>query len=281
MRELEGIGRLIRRALEEDIGPGDVTSTALVGPDVKVRAEIIARERLVLCGVDIAGTVFGECDPRIGFQKRYSDGETVEPGEVLAEINGPGAGILKGERVALNFLGHLSGIASLTRKYADRVRDYKARVADTRKTMPGLRGLEKYAVFCGGGTNHRFGLYDGVLIKDTHIRIAGGVGEAIRRAIRNIHHLLKVEVETETVEQVKEALDAGAEVIMLDNMNIPDMRRAVELIGGRALVEASGNISLDNIADVASCGVDLISVGELTHSAPSADISLKIRDILT
>lgn len=275
------INSLVRRALKEDLGSGDVTTAALIAPETGVRAEIIAKEALILCGVDIAQAVFAECDCGIEFQKMQSDGERVETGRVIVGLSGSAQGILKGERVALNILGFMSGIASLTRQYADRVNPYKARIVDTRKTRPGLRVLEKYAVRCGGGVNHRFGLYDGILIKDTHIRVVGGIQKAVRKAKSNAHHLLKIEVEVESLDQIQEALEAGAEVIMLDNMDIPTMCRAVEQIEGRALVEASGNISLDNIAQVASCGVDLISVGILTHSAPVSDVSLKIRDILS
>ncbi len=280
MQDPESIRRLIHRALEEDLGSGDVTTDALIESKGGLRAEIIARETLVLCGIDIADAVFNACDDRIKFRKVQSDGERIEPGRAVAELRGPARGILKGERVALNFLGLLSGIATLTRRYVDLTVPYKAKITDTRKTRPGLRILEKYAVRCGGGTNHRFGLYDGILIKDTHIRAVGGIKEAVKRARQRAHHLLKIEVETENLQQVKEALEAGAEVIMLDNMDIPTLHRAVEQIGGRALVEASGNISPDNIAQVASSGVDLISVGALTHSAPASDVSLKIRDIL-
>lgn len=275
------ITRLIHQALEEDLGAGDVTTEALIGPDVKVRAEIIAKKECVLCGIDIAGEVFQECDGRIEFRRNRLDGEKVTKGQVLAEVMGPARGILKGERVALNFLGLLSGIASLTRQYVDQVQPYKACIVDTRKTHPGQRALEKYAVHCGGGGNHRFGLYDGILIKDTHIRAVGSVGEAVRRVRKNAHHLMKIEVEVETLEQIEEALEAGADVIMLDNMDLSTMQQAVEKVKECVLVEASGNISLDNVADVARCGVDLISVGELTHSAPCADVSLKISDIIS
>ena len=273
------INRLIRQALEEDIGSGDVTTQALLDPAICVRAEIIAKEKIVLCGIDIAGSVFLECDPEIRFETQKSDGEKVDNGQVLAVVSGPGRGVLAGERVALNFLGTLSGIATLTGRYVDMLSDYKAVIVDTRKTRPGWRALEKYAVRSGGGVNHRLGLYDAVLIKDTHIRAVGGVGMAVKKARECTD--LKIEVETESLEQVAEALNAKADIIMLDNMDIPSMRRAVDLIGDSAQIEASGNISLDNVAEVASCGVDLISVGELTHSAPCADISLKIRDIIS
>lgn len=273
------IDRLIRQALEEDIGSGDVTTQALLDEATCVRAEIIAREEIVLCGIGIAESVFRECDPDIRFEKQKSDGEMVTDGQVLAVVSGPGRGVLAGERVALNFLGVLSGIAGLTRRYVDKIGPHKASIVDTRKTRPGWRILEKYAVRSGGGTNHRLGLYDAVLIKDTHIRAVGGVAMAVNKARDGTD--LKIEVETETLRQVEEALEVKADIIMLDNMDVPTMRRAVELIGDHAQIEASGNISLDNVAEVASCGVDLISVGELTHSAPCADISLKIRDIIS
>jgi nicotinate-nucleotide pyrophosphorylase (carboxylating) len=248
------IYRLIHQALDEDLGSGDVTTEALIDLNVKVKAVIIAKEECVLCGIDIADKVFHECDRRIEFRKNRSDGEKVAKNQILAEVTGPARVILKGERVALNFLGLLSGIATLTRQYVDQVQPYKACIVDTRKTHPGQRILEKYAVQCGGGGNHRFGLYDGILIKDTHICVVGSIGDAVRRARKNAHHLMKIEVEVETSEQkVKESV----------------------------LVEASGNISLDNVADVACCGVDLISVGELTHSAPCTDVSLKISEILS
>jgi nicotinate-nucleotide pyrophosphorylase (carboxylating) len=275
------INRLIHQALDEDLGSGDVTTEALIDLNVKAKAVIIAKEECVLCGIDIADKVFHECDRRIEFRKNRSDGEKVAKNQILAEVTGPARVILKGERVALNFLGLLSGIATLTRQYVDQVQPYKACIVDTRKTHPGQRILEKYAVQCGGGGNHRFGLYDGILIKDTHICVVGSIGDAVRRARKNAHHLMKIEVEVETSEQIDEALEAGVDVIMLDNMDLSTMREAVKKVKESVLVEASGNISLDNVADVACCGVDLISVGELTHSAPCTDVSLKISEILS
>jgi len=269
---------IIARALAEDIGHGDVTTNATVDPDSDGEAVIIAKQDMVLAGVEIFLQVFLNMDLSIDFDCGYMDGDTVDNGAVIARLSGPLRVLLTGERVALNLMQHMSGIATLTRQYADAVAGTKARILDTRKTTPGLRALEKYAVTVGGGYNHRFGLSDGILIKDNHIAAAGGITRAVQAARLNAPHMLKIEVECEDIKQVREALAAGAEIIMLDNMDVKKMKAAVKEIAGRALVEASGNMTLERVRDVAKTGVDFISVGALTHSAPAADISMKIKN---
>ena len=268
---------LLMRALQEDLGPGDVTSEATIRPESASIALILAKQDLVLAGLDVARAVFHHLDPDIQFTSFAKDGDRMHAGTEIAKLSGNTRALLAGERVALNLLQHLSGIATLTANYVERVKGLKAQVLDTRKTLPGLRQLEKYAVRVGGGRNHRFGLYDGVLIKDNHIKAAGGIAKAVAGARTSVHHLLKVEVETKTLDEVREALVAKADVIMLDNMPIDMMCDAVKLIAGAALVEASGNISLETIRAVAETGVDFISSGSLTHSAPASDISMKIK----
>jgi len=254
-----------------------VTTIATVAPDKDGSAAVIAKQDMVLAGSEVFLDVFLTLDRSIDFNCGYTDGDTVPSGSVIAKLSGPLRTLLTGERVALNLMQRLSGIATLTRKYADSVNGTRARILDTRKTTPGLRALEKYAVTVGGGYNHRFGLYDGILIKDNHIAAAGGISKAVEAARLNAPHMLKIEVECETAAQVKEALAAGAEIIMLDNMDIKKIKAAVKEIAGRALVEASGNMTLERVHEVARTGVDFISVGALTHSAPAADISMKIR----
>jgi len=271
------IKKLIEHALAEDLGPGDVTSEATIPPDSKSTAVILAKQHLVLAGMEVAREVFNVLDPAIQFRPLAKDGEVIHGGTELAQVAGNTRSLLAGERVALNLLQHLSGIATLTAKYVEKVRGSKAQVLDTRKTLPGLRVLEKYAVRMGGGRNHRFGLYDGVLIKDNHIKACGGITKAVEQAHRTAHHLLRIEVETKTLDEVAEALAIGADVIMLDNMPIEMMGEAVKLIAGRVLVEASGNVTLETIGPIARTGVDFISSGSLTHSAPAADISMKIK----
>ncbi|HEY3330273.1 MAG TPA: carboxylating nicotinate-nucleotide diphosphorylase [Capsulimonadaceae bacterium] len=271
------ITALVANALAEDIGAGDVTTQAVIDSATTATAVMLAKARGVLCGIDVAREAFRQVDPTIVFNAKLADGATLAgEREVIAEIHGPAAGILMGERVALNFLQRMSGIATVSALYAAAVRDTNARVVDTRKTTPGLRVLEKYAVRVGGAFNHRYGLSDGILIKDNHIAAAGSITEAVRRAKANAHHLLKIEVEAKQIEQVQEALAAGADVIMLDNMDHATMRMAVALIGRQAITEASGGVTLATITEIAFTGVDLISVGALTHSAPSLDISLDI-----
>jgi nicotinate-nucleotide pyrophosphorylase (carboxylating) len=268
---------LIVRALAEDLGPGDVTSEATIPVDSTSVAVMLAKQHLVLAGLDAAREVFRQLDPSIEFTPFAKDGDAVHGGSEIATVSGNTRALLAGERVALNLLRHLSGIATLTSKYVDKVKGTKAEVLDTRKTLPGLRQLEKYAVRMGGGRNHRFGLSDGVLIKDNHIAASGGIIKAVERARKKVHHLLKLEVETKNLAEVADALDVGADVIMLDNMPVDVMRKAVKLVAGRALVEASGNVTLDTIRLIADTGVDFISCGSLTHSAPAADISMKIK----
>jgi len=268
--------QFILQVLAEDIGSGDVTSEAIVPSDAVAIAEIKAKEGLVLAGIDIVREVFHSLDPAIKYEPLAKEGDTIKAGAVLARVSGKTRVLLAGERVALNILQHLSGIATLTAQYVERIQGTKAQILDTRKTLPGLRALEKHAVRIGGGRNHRFGLYDGILIKDNHITAAGGITGAVELARNKAHHLLKIEVETKTLDEVKEALEARADVIMLDNMPLDMMRQAVRIISGRAFAEASGNVSLARVRQIAETGVDLISAGALTHSAPAADISMKI-----
>jgi nicotinate-nucleotide pyrophosphorylase (carboxylating) len=271
---MTGIDRIIENALAEDIHTGDITTLAVVRGGRAAHAILKAKEEMVLAGIEVAARVFHLLDERVVFTPVFADGDRLAPGDIIAEISGDAALLLQGERVALNLLQRMCGIATVTARYVEAVRGTKARVVDTRKTTPGLRILEKYAVRVGGGTNHRTGLYDGVLIKENHIAAAGGLTEAVQRAKSYIPHTMKVEVETETLAQVAEALDAGADIIMLDNMGTAAMREAVALIGGRALVEASGGVNLDSIRGIAETGVDIISVGALTHSARAMDISM-------
>lgn len=269
-----GLDDLIDRALAEDIHTGDVTTSSVMVRGRGIGGSIIARERLVLAGVDIPGRVFARLDPAVSYLPRRRDGEWVERGETIATFTGDARALLMGERVSLNFLQRLCGTATLTRRFVDAVAGTGARIVDTRKTTPGLRMLEKYAVRVGGGHNHRFGLYDGILIKENHIAAAGGITAAIDGARKNAPHTLRIEIETETLEQVQEALDAGADVIMLDNMSLDEMRRAVELVGGRVPLEASGGVNLETVRAIAETGVQIISVGALTHSARACDISM-------
>jgi nicotinate-nucleotide pyrophosphorylase (carboxylating) len=235
---------------------------------------LIAKEPLVVAGLTTAGRVFSILDSASSFKPCLSDGEKASAGTILATVHGEASQLLMGERVALNLLQRMCGIATLTSNFVEAVAGTKARIVDTRKTTPGLRQLEKYAVRIGGGINHRTGLYDGVLIKENHIVAAGGISEAIRRARAYIPHTLKIEIETETLSQVDEAIAAGADIIMLDNMNLDDMRTAVITIGGRALIEASGGVNLQRVRSIAETGVDIISVGALTHSPRAMDISM-------
>ena len=269
-----GLDALITQALLEDIHTGDITTLAVVGEGRESHARLIAKESMVLAGIQVAERVFHLVDSTIRFNPCFADGNKIAKGELLAGIDGKAASLLQGERVALNLLQRMCGVATLTARYVEAVQGTSARIVDTRKTTPGLRMLEKYAVRVGGGINHRTGLYDGVLIKENHIAAAGGISEAIRRARAYIPHTLKIEVETETLDQVIEAVAAGAEIIMLDNMTPAAMREAVGIIGGRALVEASGGVNLESVKEIAETGVNIISVGALTHSARAMDISM-------
>ena len=268
------LDRLIEHALLEDIHTGDITTQAVVPGKRAASARLIAKEEMVLAGIFVAERVFQRLSTDVDFTACLPEGGRAVKGDVLATIQGNAADLLMGERVALNLLQRLSGIATLTSRYVAAVQGTKARVVDTRKTTPGLRELEKYAVRVGGGINHRTGLYDGILIKENHIVAAGGITEAIRRARAYIPHTLKIEIETETLEQVDEALAAGADIIMLDNMDLADMRTSVAAIAGRALVEASGGVNLETVRAIAETGVDIISVGALTHSPRAMDISM-------
>jgi nicotinate-nucleotide pyrophosphorylase (carboxylating) len=275
MFDVHQLRETIGRALREDVGAGDITTMCAVPEETRVSGRLIAKEDGVLCGIGIARAVFEYLDPEIEQEYRCRDGDRLRRGDIIGRIAGRAAPVLAGERLALNFLQRLSGIATRTRREVDKVRDYKARIVDTRKTTPGMRAFEKYAVRVGGGYNHRFNLADGVLIKDNHIRAAGGIAAAVAAARDRAPHTLRIEVETESLEEVAEALEAGADIIMLDNMTTETMAQAVALIGGRALVEASGNMDERDLREVAATGVDYISMGALTHSVRALDISLK------
>lgn len=271
------IKQIIKSALAEDIGTGDITTEATVSPQKKGRAQAIAKGDFVIAGLDVFEAVFHALDKDIRVKKRITDGSRANKGDIIAEVTGGLSGILQAERVALNLFQRMCGIATLTAKYMEAVCGTKAKILDTRKTVPGLRVLDKMAVRIGGGTNHRTGLYDGVLIKDNHIEAAGGITAAVAAQRKHLSHHLKVEVETKNIREVKEALKCGADIIMLDNMTVDAMKKAVDFVAGRALLEASGNVNLERVAEIAVTGVDLISVGELTHSVRAADISLKVK----
>jgi nicotinate-nucleotide pyrophosphorylase (carboxylating) len=257
--------------LAEDVGAGDVTTLALLDEDATCKAVVLAKEPGVVCGLEAATAVFAELS--VAFERLVAEGANVERGPI-AEVDGPARGVLTGERLALNLIGRLSGIATLARRYVGAVEGTGATILDTRKTTPGLRALEKHAVATGGATNHRFGLDDGVLVKDNHLRLTGGIARAVA-ALRAATDL-PVEVEAETLEQVREAVDAGADAILLDNMSTDELREAVTFVAGRAKLEASGGVSLDTVRAIAETGVDFISVGALTHSARSLDVSLEV-----
>jgi len=266
---------LIERALEEDIGPGDRTSEAIVPPDATGACTIVAKAEGIVCGLPLAEAVFQGVEPQATFIYRFRDGEPVEAGDRLAEVQGPTQGLLTAERTALNFLARLSGIATLASCYVDAVANYRAVILDTRKTTPGWRALEKYAVRCGGARNHRMGLYDMVLIKDNHIAAAGGLTAAVRQA-QAADAELSIEVEVSNLDELEEALGLGVDRVLLDNMDMATLRRAVETAGGRVFLEASGGISLARAQEIAASGVDAISVGGMTHSAPALDVSLEL-----
>ncbi|MBI5056348.1 MAG: carboxylating nicotinate-nucleotide diphosphorylase [Nitrospirae bacterium] len=279
MNNLNFTDRIILNSLHEDIGNGDVTTSALISERRFSSAAIIAKSDLVLAGLPFAERTFQLIDKNIKFKPLKKDGSRVKAQTVIANISGSTRSLLMAERVALNLLQRMSGIATLTDKYVRQVKGLQVKILDTRKTAPGLRYFDKYAVRMGGGHNHRYGLFDGVLIKDNHIAAAGGIGQAVKLARSKSHQLLKIEVEVKNIAEVHEALSVNADIIMLDNMNVSQMRDAVKIIRKKnpaVLIEASGNISLENIHGVAETGVDLISVGALTHSAPAADISMKI-----
>lgn len=267
---------IVINALKEDMPLGDVTTDNIIGEGDTSNAEFLAKQDAVIAGLDVAKLVFETLSADVNFTALVKDGDKVKKGDIIARVSGSTRALLKGERTALNFLQRLSAIATMSNRYAMKVKDLPVKIADTRKTTPGLRILEKYAVNAGGGSNHRFSLSDGVLIKDNHIAAAGGITNAVKRVRENIPHTVKIEVEVESMEEVQEALQCKADIIMLDNMTNEQMAEAVHLINKRALVEASGNISEETIYDVALTGVDIISIGKLTHSANSIDISMNI-----
>ena len=274
------VDEVIGRALEEDLGAeGDVTSRASLAPELAARARIEARADGVLSGLPVAERVVLAVDHSVGFNSRLRDGDRVTSGDVVADIEGPARSIMAAERTALNFLTHLSGIATLTREFVDACRGTESRILCTRKTLPGLRSLERYAVECGGGRLHRAGLHDGVLLKDNHVALAGGVREAVSATRDNAPHTLRVEVEVETLEQVDEALAAGADAILLDNADVETVRKAVDLVGGRVPLEISGGMTIDRVREIAPLGRLLISVGRITHSAPALDLALEVEHL--
>jgi nicotinate-nucleotide pyrophosphorylase (carboxylating) len=268
----------VRRALEEDLGrAGDITSVTTIPQGTKATAKLAARKPGVLAGLACAAEAFRQLDPAVQFRAGKRDGDKLKAGDVVAEITGDARALLSAERVALNFVTHLSGIATLTAAYVDRVKHTNAKVVCTRKTLPGLRALQKYAVRCGGGMNHRFGLDDAVLIKDNHIAVAGGVAVALKSVRCSVGHLVKIEIEVDGLEQLAEVLKSGmADVVLLDNMDVAAMKRAVEMVAGKLALEASGGINLDTAAAIAETGVDMLSSGALTHSAPALDLGLDI-----
>ena len=270
------IHKLLQLAFEEDVGTGDVTTQAVLTGDEVGKASAVAKADVVVAGMDVFKEAFLFMDQTIQFIGHCEDGLGVQKGNILAEISGNLSSILTAERVALNLFQRMCGIATLTRRYVDEVKETGAKILDTRKTAPGLRYFDKYAVRIGGGTNHRFGLYDGILIKDNHIEAAGGISHALDRVYRHLPHTLKVEIEVKNLQELEEALIAGADVIMLDNMTVEHMKKAVEIVNGRVPLEASGNVTLTNVKQIAETGVDFISIGALTHSVPASDISLKI-----
>jgi nicotinate-nucleotide pyrophosphorylase (carboxylating) len=271
------IRNIIEAALAEDIGTGDITTQATVNRKKKGRAQAIAKDDFVIAGIDVFAETFQLLDRSIKVKKLMDDGCRAKKGDVIAEVVGSLFNIIQAERVALNLFQRMSGIATLTAKYVETVRGTNAKIIDTRKTMPGLRVLDKMAVRIGGGCNHRTGLYDGVIIKDNHIEAAGDITSAVKAQRKHLPHTLKIEVETKNMREVKEALKCGVDIIMLDNMTVPAMKKAVDFVAGRAILEASGNVTLQSVSEIAVTGVDLISIGELTHSVQAADISLKIK----
>lgn len=273
---IETIKSVIEYALNEDIGKGDITTNSLIPIDLQTKATMVAKSTGVIAGLAVAEYVFRTFSTDIIWKTFVNDGDKVSKGDLIVEISGPYRALLTGERVALNFLQRMSGIATMTAYYVDTLKEYKTQILDTRKTVPGLRLLDKYAVKMGGGTNHRIGLYDMVLIKDNHIKIAGGITNAVAQIKKNLPDGIKVEVETTTIKEVQEALAAGVDIIMLDNMSNSTMAESVKIISGHAKVEASGNMTMERLKEVAATGVDFISIGALTHSVAAFDISMNI-----
>ncbi len=270
---------ILINSLKEDVGSGDITTIALIPENLVAQASLIARENFVLAGMPFARRIFQLLDENVKLKVFKKDGSHVWSGQVLVKIKGNARSLLTAERTALNLLQRMSGIASLTECYIDKIKGTGVKIVDTRKTAPGLRFFDKYAVRIGGGHNHRSGLFDGILVKDNHIAAAGGIRKAVRLARLRAQHMLKVEVEVKNISQVKDALIAGADIIMLDNMSVDKMKKAVEMINAKnmdIIIEASGNITVDNVSDIAKTGVNLISVGALTHSAPASDISMDV-----
>ncbi len=269
---------LINLALKDDVGEGDITTNNIIPAEARRKAKMIAKADGVIAGLPIAEIVFRKLDPDLIWKELVQEGDKVKKGDVLVEFEGAYRALLTGERTALNFLQRLSGIATVSAKYAAEVKDFKAVILDTRKTLPGFNRLDKYAVKTGGASNHRHGLHDMAMIKDNHIEVAGGITAAVRAVRNKVEHGIKIEVETTTLAQVQEAIDAGADIIMLDNMDNETMIKAVQLIAGRAKVEASGNMTLERLHEVAATGVDFISIGALTHSVSALDITQRIED---
>ncbi len=270
---------IVETALKEDIGPGDITTNNLIAPDTEGTGDIIAKERLIVAGLDVARQVFESLDPKIAFRPNYKDGDTIEEGEVILEVEGRLCPMLAAERTALNFLQHLSGIATHVRSYVNEVKGKTARLVDTRKTTPGWLVLEKYAVRVGGAYNHRMGLYDGVLIKENHIAVCGGVRKVIDQIRNNVSHLVKIEVEVPDLDGVKEAMEAGVDVIMLTDMGLEQIREVVAFVKGRAVLEVTGRITKADLIPLAETGVDIISVGALTHKAACVDMTMRIKEV--
>lgn len=276
--ELKAAQTLIELALLEDVGEGDITTDNIIPAETRRKAKMVAKADGVVAGLQVAEMVFKSLDPKMSWNVLTPEGSRVKPGDVMVEFEGTYRALLTGERTALNFLQRMSGIATMSAKYADVVKDFKTVILDTRKTLPGFRMLDKYAVKTGGASNHRIGLYDMAMIKDNHIEVAGGITKAVNAVRSNIKAGTQIEVETTTLAQVQEAIDAGADIIMLDNMDNETMRKGVELIAGRAKVEASGNMTLERLREVAATGVDFISIGALTHSVSALDISQRLEN---
>lgn len=273
---MDHIKQLIRLALDEDIGESDITTDAIVDPGLQAKAQITAKHELIVAGLDVAAQVFKIVDPSIKWDAKHEDGDFCEAQTILANAQGKAAKLLTAERTVLNFLQHLSGIATTTSAFVNTTADSKVKILDTRKTTPGMRALEKHAVLMGYGVNHRMGLYDRYLIKNNHIMIAGSISKACEQVAQKRKKDVLLEVEARNLEEVKEALDCKVDIIMLDNMSAADVRKAVETVKGKAKLEVSGNITLDNIIHYATTGVDFISVGAITHSAPAADINMTL-----
>lgn len=266
--------QIVKAALAEDIGNGDITTQLTIPADPMVTATLTAKQAGIIAGQQVAEAAYNALDGRVEYVPLVDDGTCVNPGDAIGNVSGTARTVLTGERVCLNFLQHMSGVATLTSKYVELVSHTKAKIVDTRKTIPGMRRLDKYAVMVGGGRNHRFGLSDGILIKDNHIAASGGIVAAITAAKKYAPHTMKVEIEVTKISQLKEAILAGADIVMLDNMDIETMREAVAIAEGKVLLEASGGVNMDTVKEIAETGVDIISIGALTHSAPALDISL-------